>query len=296
MSDADVGQGDGYVRVDGARLYRRVIGAGPPVVIVHGGPDFDHMYLRPELDRLARRFRLVYYDQRGRGRSAGGVSPSEVTIESEVEDLDRVRAWLGLDAVAVLGHSWGGLLAMEYALRHPGRVSHLILLNSAPASHADWMLLREELRRRRPARDVEAMAAAATDPAYARGDPAAEVDYYRYHFRIAVAPEHLERVVGRLRSTFTAASVLTARAIEERLNEQTWLRPDYDLLPGLCRLDVPTIVVHGDRDLIPLETARHVADAFPGATLHVLEGCGHFAYLERPVAVEGLVAALLESP
>ena len=102
-----------YVPVDGAQLYVREIGAGPPVIVLHGGPDFDHFYLLPELDEVAAACRLVYYDQRGRGRSAAAVQAQDVSIESEVADLDQLRRHLELDTVALLGHSWGGVLAME---------------------------------------------------------------------------------------------------------------------------------------------------------------------------------------
>ena len=116
------------MQLDG--LFCREVGEGPPIVVVHGGPDFDHCYFLPELDRLADSFRLVYYDQRGRGRSADGVRAEDVTLGSEIDDLDRVRSHFGLESIAVLGHSWGGVLAMEYAVRHPERVSQL-----DPAGH-----------------------------------------------------------------------------------------------------------------------------------------------------------------
>ena len=140
---------EGHLQVGPARLYCRVVGEGPPIVVLHGGPDFDHTYLLPELDRLADVCRLVYYDQRGRGRSAQGVDPEDVTIQSEVADLDGLLDALDHEPVAILGHSWGGALAMEYATRHPERVSHLILLNSAPASAEDARRLREHFRQAR---------------------------------------------------------------------------------------------------------------------------------------------------
>src|SRR4051812_48046156 len=114
-----------------ARLFVREIGTGDVIVVVHGGPDFDQSYLSPDLDRLSDMFRLVYYDQRGRGRSSAGVSAADVTIASEVQDLDTVRRSLGLERVVVLGHSWGGLIAMEYAIRFPRHVSALVLMNCA---------------------------------------------------------------------------------------------------------------------------------------------------------------------
>ena len=100
------------IRTGQAQFYVREIGTGWPIIVIHGGPDFDHCYLLPEMDRLADAFRLIYYDQRGRGRSARGVQPGDVTIESEVEDVERVRRHFQVESVAVLGHSWGGLLAM----------------------------------------------------------------------------------------------------------------------------------------------------------------------------------------
>lgn len=115
-----------------ASIYLRTIGRGQSVIVLHGGPDFDTAYLLPEMDRLQDLFRLTYYDQRGRGRSGRNVRPEDVTLASELEDLDRVRRHTGSESVILLGHSWGAVLALEYALRNPSRVSALILMNPAP--------------------------------------------------------------------------------------------------------------------------------------------------------------------
>ena len=284
------------MQVGDAHLYCRVVGEGPPIVVLHGGPDFDHTYLLPELDRLADAFRLVYYDQRGRGRSAEGVAAGDVTIESEVADLDGLRRHLGLESAAVLGHSWGGALAMEYATRHPGRVSHLILMNSAPASGEDVRAFREHLLRARPAGDVEAMRAIASNPGYRAGDIETEAEYYRIHFRIALRrPEQVDEVVGRLRVHFTDEGVLLARAIEDRLYDDTWNSEGYDLVPRLRELDLPTLVLHGEDDFVPVALTARIAQAMPNGRLVVLPDCGHFAYLEAPDAVHEHVTALLET-
>jgi proline iminopeptidase len=267
-------------------LFCRDVGAGPPIVVLHGGPDFDHTYLLPELDRLAESFRLVYYDQRGRGRSASGVRAEDVSLRSEIDDVDCVRSHFGLEAVAVLGHSWGGVLAMEYALRHPNRVSQLILRDTAPASSGDGQILRDELARRRPAADVEEMEAIAATDAYRRGDLDAEAAYYRIHFRMTLRRQDLlDALVARLRSNFTADGVLLARAIEHRLYDETSRSAHWDLFPALRKLDVPTLVLHGEHDFIPVELAARIAEAVPGAHLSVLPGCGHFTYLEAPGVV-----------
>jgi len=267
-------------------LFCRDVGVGHPILVVHGGPDFDHCYFLPELDRLADAFRLVYYDQRGRGRSAEGVRPEDVTLRSEVEDLERVRAHFGLESIAVLGHSWGGVLAMEYAIRHPQHVSHLILMNTGPGSAGDWRILRQEIVRGREPRDQEEMNAIAATDAYARGDLGAEAEYYRRHFRMTLRqPELLEALVARLRANFTPDGVVLARTIEHRLYAETTGSPEWDLFPALRELDVPTLVLHAEDDFVPVELAARIAEAVQGARFSVLPGCGHFTYLETPERV-----------
>lgn len=173
------------VPVGTTSLYARAIGQGPPVIVLHGGPDFDHGYLLPDLDRLADTFRLIYYDQRGRGQSAERVRPEEVTLASDLADIDRVRQHFRLDAPAVLGHSWGAVLALEYALRHPRRVSRLILMNPAPASASDVALVRQVyLERLGP--EMDRQRAIMASAAYQAGDPEAVAARYRIHFKPAL--------------------------------------------------------------------------------------------------------------
>jgi proline iminopeptidase len=285
---------EGFVGEGADRLYVRDIGHGRPIMVLHGGPDFDHEYLLPETDRLAEWFRLVYYDQRGRGRSFCGQPVDDVTMASEVDDLDRVGERFELGSFAVLGHSWGALLAMEYTIRHPERVSHLVVMNSAPASRVDALMFRDELARRRSPAQAARMNELRSDPRFQAGDITLETEYYRIHYSATLRdPDQLETVVGRLRTAFTPASIIVARAIEDRLYEDTWSRPGYDLIPALRRLDIPTLIIHGDEDFVPIDAVRRVADAIPGARLVVLSGCGHFAYFEQPEQAATTITAFL---
>ncbi len=273
-----------------ATLFARVIGRGSPIIVLHGGPDFDHTYLLPDLDRLADRYRLIYYDQRGRGRSAEGVDPEEVSLASDVDDIDRVRRYLGLRSATILGHSWGGLLAAEYAIRYPHGASHLIFMNPAPVSAADYLRFRDFYRERQGAAFDQLRAAAASD-AYKAGDADAVAAYYRMHFAPALQrPEDLDRLLAHMRPSF-ATGVLKARRIEERLDEDTWLSKGYDLLPKLSAVTVPTLVIAGDHDFIPADTVEHIARAIPGARMVTLQQCGHFTYLECPGAVRRTIDA-----
>ena len=264
-------------------LFAREIGRGQPIIVLHGGPDFDQGYLLPDLDRLADTFRLIYYDQRGRGRSAENVSPEDVALASDLDDLDKVRQYFRLEPAALLGHSWGAVLALEYALRHPGRVSRLILMNPAPASARDLTVFRKAYAQKLGA-DLERQRQIIASAAYQDGDPEAVAARYRLHFRFALKrPEDYEKLMATMKAGFVRQGkdgILKARAVEDRLMRDTWQVNGYDLLPKLRNVRFPTLVITGESDFIPTEIAEHIAQALPNAHLVTLKNCGHFAYLE----------------
>lgn len=278
-------------------LYARDIGRGQPLLVLHGGPDFDHGYLLPDLDRLADAFRLIYYDQRGRGRSADGVRAEDVTLVSDVEDVDRVREYFQLASTGLLGHSWGAVLALEYALRHPDRVSHLILMNPAPASASDVADLRRYYLEKLGAAEMSRQRALVQSAAYQQGDPEAVAARYRIHFKPALKrPEHYEKLMATMKSGFVAQGkqgILKARAVEDRLMHDTWELTGYDLMPKLASLRMPTLVIWGDYDFIPASIPTHIARAIPGSRLVTLKNCGHFAYLECPSEVRAALDEFL---
>ena len=282
------------IPVGGAELYSRDIGHGTAIIVLHGGPDFDHSYLLPELDRLSDSYHLIYYDQRGRGQSADGVKPEDVTLASDIADIEKVRQYYHLDSVVLLGHSWGTVLALEYALRYPGRVSHMILMNPGPASTDDYQQLKKEWLEKRP-EDMERRKAISATAAYKEADPDAVVAYYRIHFKPALArSEDYEKLITRMQASFVrqgSAGIIKARAVESRLMSETWAAPEYNLLPRLKSLRIPTLVVTGDHEFIPIPTAEHITQALPNARMVTLKNCGHFSYMESPVAVREQIDA-----
>jgi len=143
------------VDVNGIRLYTRCVGGGPLVVVLHGGPGAHHDYLLPQYDRLATGRELLYYDQRGGGRSP---VPRETPVgwQEHVADLEAIRGALALERLTLCGYSWGGLLALLYYVEHPGRVERLALVSPASPTAAYRRQFEEEFARRMAAPDVVA--------------------------------------------------------------------------------------------------------------------------------------------
>ena len=119
----------------GGKIYYEVTGTGSgiPLLVVNGGPGFDHTYLHiaTAWDTLAKNRRVVFYDQRGDGRSDPLKPGQSCTLADQIADLEALRAHLGFDKIDLLGHSWGGYLSMAYAARHPEHIAHLLIVDFA---------------------------------------------------------------------------------------------------------------------------------------------------------------------
>jgi proline iminopeptidase len=259
---------EAMVPVRGIELFTRRVGAGPAAVVLHGGPGAHHDYLLPGFDALADGRELVYYDQRGGGRSPVG-RDVPVGWTEQVGDLEALRAHWGLDRLTLVGYSWGGLLALLYALEHPERVERLALVSPAPT----WRGAREEFERVFAQRNV--------DPAFQEErrrlresglrerDPAA---FQQRIFELSVAPYFFDPV---------RAAALTPFRVTGRTQQEVWQSlGDYDLRPRLPELrGVPAVVLHGEEDPIPIAAARTAAELI-GAEFHPLPRCGHVPYVE----------------
>ena len=253
--------------VRGATLFERRVGSGPPTVILHGGPGAHHDYLLPGFDALATRRELIYYDQRGGGRSQ---VPRDVPVgwREQVEDLEALRELWKLEHLTIAGYSWGGLLALLYATEYPERVGRLALISPAPA----WRAAREEFERRFSERnlapELQRQRAALRDSGLRETAPKA---YAQRLFELSVAPYFHDPERAR---------DLTPFRVTGRTQQEVWASlGDYDLRQTIAHLRIPALVLHGESDPIPIEATRELARHLKGE-FHALPRCGHVPYVE----------------
>lgn len=257
----------GRVRVRGVELLTRMLGTGPQVTVLHGGPGAQHDYLLPQYDELAERRCLVYYDQRG-----GGASGVERTVpvgwQEQVADLHALREAWRLDRLTLVGYSWGGLLALLYAAQHADAVERLALVAPAPITRAR----RDEFERRLARRMADPELVAARQALQRSGLREKDPDTYaRRAFELSVAGYFHDR---------TRVRDLTAFRVTERTRREVWESlGDYDLRAALTRVRVPALVVQGREDALPVESAREIAEALD-AELALLDATGHAVHVE----------------
>lgn len=272
---------EGYIPFHGYRTWYRVVGAGTderaPVVLLHGGPGAPHDYLE-NLDALAESGRrVIFYDQLGCGNSNQTHQPELYTVALFVEELGEVRRALGLDRCHILGQSWGGMLAMEYALTQPEGVLSLIIADS-PASIPLWIAEANRLRAALPP-DIQATllrheaAGTTDDPEYLQ---AMAVFYHRHVCRLDPYPEFVQRGFDRI-----------SKEVYETMNGPSEFHvigtlKDWDITSRLGEIHLPTLLISGRYDEATPRIVEQVHAGIPGSEWVLFEQSSHLPHVEEP--------------
>lgn len=272
----------GYIQVTGGKLYYEQYGSknSNPVIVLHGGPGvLDSSYLLPQMAELAKENEVVFYDQRGSGKSLEFTLDNEsINIESFINDLDAVRAKFGYNKFTLVGHSWGGLLAMAYAIKYPQYLNALVLTSSAPSDTAGFQVFAGEYVKRAQSIQPE-LAVIESSTKFVQGDPATVRQYFKDVFAIYF---YKKEQVQDLTLVFTKEGVLSGRKVADLLMHN--YLSNYDLTTQLKTLQLPVLLIHGENDIVPLSTAQATQAAIPESQLVVLKDCDHFPYIEQPGA------------
>jgi len=253
--------------INGTELYYVSAGEGLPCLVMHGGLGFDHTYLHPWLDSLGDVLHLTYYDHRGNGRS-GRPAKATMTHAQFAADAAALVAHLGFAKVAVIGHSYGGFIALEFALRYPQHVSHLILVDTAPAFNYD-----EEIR-------ANALRKGATEEMMTilQGGFASDEEMREKFAKIW--PLYFKTFDVNIAHRLVENSIVSASggAVEGELEA-------YNMVPQLGEIQIPTLILVGRDDFIcPPSQAHILHEGIANSDLVIFENSGHLPFIEEPEA------------
>jgi len=267
-------------RDTGALIAGRRAGNGPPVLLLHGGPGLSFDYLRDLADELAEENDVAWYQQRGQAPSA---VEGPHTVATDVDDTRRVLDALGWETAYVVGHSWGGQLALHVAEAMPDRLRGVLCVDPLGAvGDGRWPEFDEEIFRRTP----ESVR-----------DRAREIDELSMHGGAdnALALEGMRLVWPAYFADPEAAPPMpeVGVAIDRTAQMVPSINAELPKLEaGLPQIRVPVGFVHGSRSPMPLEASTDAAERIPGAWVEVVEGAGHFIWVEAPGAVRASLLRL----
>lgn len=286
MSGSLVEAEDGFIDIEGGALFYTTKGAGEAIVVLHGGPGFDHRQFLPFIWELAADYRVILFDQRGTGHSSAPIDAESISIETFIADIERVREKFGISRMNLLGHSWGAILAMHYALRHPENLKSLVLCSTA-ASVESFAEMRANYEADRDPRDAETLQNMYASEEFLKGNPEAWERFWRVFFKPYFKDQSLvEKMDLRFEENTIKNCNLVAGHILRSVGE-------FDLHSDLSAIRCPTLVVHGEADPMPVAYARRIHQSIPGSELVELPDSGHWIFVDATQAFTRAVVRFL---
>ncbi|TFG38337.1 MAG: alpha/beta fold hydrolase [Candidatus Aminicenantes bacterium] len=264
---------EGYLDVNGTRLFFKSMGSGDPIVVLHGGPGFDHRQFLPYIWGLAEHHKVILFDQRGTGLSSGPVDVTSISIDTFIADIEGIREAFGIEKMNLLGHSWGGILAMYYGVRHPENLKTLVLASTA-ASFESFAEMTANYEADRLPEDAALLQEIYSSNEYQNGDPQAVEKFWRVYFKPYFADQSL---VAEMDLEFTEKTIKHGEDVANFILQSIG---EFDLHDDLQAIRCPTLVIHGAADPMPVKYAERIHDSIPGSELVIIQGAGHWIFVD----------------
>ncbi|HKL17889.1 MAG TPA: alpha/beta fold hydrolase [Halalkalibaculum sp.] len=277
------------IPVNGTELYVKAIGSGEPVIVVHGGPVLDHSYLYHHLEPLSKDYRLIFFDQRLSGRSSADIDSADISLNAFIEDIEALRKELNFGKVHILGHSWGGLLAMKYAIRYPDHVIKLMLINSMAPTSKLWQ------------KEVAVLASSSSRADSLQRQKIMQSRNFREN-----KPQAIEKLLElSFKNQFydpENAALLDLFVPEDYMKRSRLfgnLMPylsSYDLTDELRKLNIPTLIMYGRAEPAADISGPVLNRLITNATFTLIDESGHFPFIEQPMKFRETVSNFINDP
>lgn len=261
----------GLMPINGTELFINTFGKGHPLLVIHGGPGLSHDYFMPHLNELSEQHQLIFYDQRAAGRSSVDQKPDSMKLSTFIRDKEAIRKSLGLQKMGVLSHSWGALLATEYAVQYPQHISAMIFVSPVPMSRVYQQKAETlALSRMDEAFNARRSTIMQSEAFQSRTVEGIE-ELFMHNFSLTFSDTTMLNLLDlNLSDSFIAGNQI--------LQHFTGLE-SYDFFPNLETLRVPCLVIRGDNDIFLQQADDEMISALPQAQLITMP-TGHFPFIE----------------
>lgn len=269
---------DGYKSVNGVDHYYKILGQGEPFILLHGGPGMYHDELYPYFIDFAKKNQVIFYDQRGNGKSAlDGVNATNFTTDILVDDLEGLRQAFGIEKLNIIGHSWGGLLSMHYAARYPEHVKRLITISSAPVNTALLVAsYRKHVSRFAP-EEWQHLEELWSSDAYKAGDP----DVHNEAMRMSEGRTFYDKSFVDEYMSVAAFTEVTAKNAVTLEDQSRQMKFNITLQETIGNIIAPTLMIQGREDFIVEEAPVLACGLIQNCELVWIEQSGHYPYIEK---------------
>jgi proline iminopeptidase len=269
---------EGYKKVNGVNNFYKIAGKGEPFIMLHGGPGMYHDELFPFFLDFAKSNKVIFYDQRGNGKSTlEKIDSTTFTVELMIEDLEELRKEFGIDKLNIIGHSWGGLLGMYYASKYPENVKRLVLVDAAPVN-TDLLIkcYKNQMSMFKP-EELEYLQKVYQSEDYLAGNPKVVNEAMRISEGVIFSNKDViddyMKVASFNETTAKNAILLNELATQMKLN--------IDVQDKLSNINCPTLIINGKDDFIVEEAYRLTNQLISNSEIVLIEGAGHYPFIEN---------------
>jgi proline iminopeptidase len=265
-----------FVMLRNLKIYIKRMGEGVPLLFLHGGPGGEHRYFLPHLNELAFTNELIFYDQRGCGQSEVSEN-NNYTFEEEVETIEELRKHLELEKLNIVCESWGTMLALLYSTKYPQHVNKIFMTAAVGASADGYLQFGKNLEERLSPNDSEALKFLSGK--YEKG----EVDVKEI-FKV-IDPYYLFKKENLIKKSITRSNAV----VNQVLGKEIINRYSASVKPELIK-NIPILIAQGDSDMITPDDLKELFIKYiPHAEIEVIENCGHWSVIEKPVVLINLI-------
>lgn len=265
----------GTKTINGTELYYQTFGQGEPILIIHGGPGLNHQYLLDGFMPLAQDHQLIFYDQRGCGLSSKNLDSTTVSLDLFIEDIESLRKEFNIEKLNLLAHSWGGLLALKYAIKYPENLGKLILSNSVGASTEIDGKASELMAKRFTEEDNALRMEIFQSEAFKNREVNSIESLMKLGFKQQFYNPDL---VDSLKLSLNADYMKTNELLQYLGKDLS----NYDFYSKLEIINTPTLLIYGSYDPLTNFAGKSLNESLPKSTFKIINESGHFPFIEQP--------------
>jgi len=270
------------VEINGVNHFISKMGEGEPLLVLHDGPGLFHNYLVPHFKNLAKKYQIIFYDQRGCGETEFPADTSSITIGTYVADLEAIRKHLEIDQLNLVAHSWGSLLALNYTKKHSANVKRLILISPAPTNANYFDETFSNMQKKRTEAETIALVNEMKSSNF-------EKTILLNNQVNLVKQENIAELYAPMK--FDKAKANNLMRVQSIL-EKTYF--NLNIAEGLENISIPTLIVVGALDNVPFASTQLIHEGLKNSKLEVIKNSCRYPFFESPKQFNTIVKDFLD--
>lgn len=268
---------EGYVDIKHGDMYYKVLGKGEPILFIHGGPGLVHNYFLPYfLELVNKGYQLIFYDQRGNGKSYRAFDESNINLNEFTLDIERLRKHLKIDKLNIVGHSMGGFFALNYAKKFNKRVKKITLCNCIPIDIVNLGIMNTIINDRIKFY-INEISQIVNSQKFKDNDTTTIIKYLTLINSVNFYDKSRSYELFKDMEISPYFMKNFKKINKKLLNEYINIIDKYNL----DDIQIPALIIHSEFDFIPIKSSEYINCKISNSNIKVIKKCGHYSFIEK---------------